>query len=423
MFKFAYAALLSAAMSLVVSASATAQQVTDASGDDATGSDVTPLPPVVVESPKEQIAREPRRKTKGAGAPASGSGEPREGGESASGEPEGVFTLGKLNLVGGTVVTGDAMWTFSKDTLDSALALAPGVTSSNSGGSRNERLIFVRGFDRFQVPLSIDGIRVYLPADNRIDFGRFLTPDISEMQIAKGYTSVLNGPGGLGGAINLVTKKPSKAVEAEVQGGMSFGTDGSYEGYKTYGSVGTRQPGYYLQASGTLVDLDGWMLSDDFTPTANENGGFRDHSDTRDWSVNLKAGLTPNATDDYSINYLKQSGSKGAPLHVTDPISSQRDWDWPYWDLESVHWLSHTKIGDSSFVETKAYYNSFTNGLFAYDDATYSSQTKPRAFRSYYDDWAAGGSIEAGTDLATWDTLKGAFYTAATITASIRTTT
>lgn len=43
----------------------------------------------------------------------------------------------------------------------------------------------MRGFDRFQVPLSIDGVRVYLPADNRIDYGRFLTPDVAEVQVAK----------------------------------------------------------------------------------------------------------------------------------------------------------------------------------------------------------------------------------------------
>jgi len=85
----------------------------------------------------------------------------------------------------------------------------PGVAASNSGGTRNERLIFVRGFDRFQVPLSIDGIRVYLPADNRIDFNRFLTPDLGEVQIRKAFVSVLDGPGAMGGAINLVTSKPT----------------------------------------------------------------------------------------------------------------------------------------------------------------------------------------------------------------------
>ena len=302
------------------------------------------------------------------------------------------------------------MWTFSKDTLPSALALAPGVNASNSGGSRNEQLIFVRGFDRFQVPLSIDGIRVYLPYDNRLDFARFLTPDVSEVQIAKGYTSVLNGPGGLGGAINLVTKKPTKPVEAEFQGGLSFGTDGSYRGLQEL-RVGGHPPARLLSAGerhahrSRRLDAVRRLRAD-----ANENGGFRDHSDTRDWAIDFKAGLTPNATDDYSINYLKQSGSKGAPLHVTDPVSSQRYWDWPYWNIESVYWLSHTKVGSSSFIETKGYYNTFDNGLFSYDDPNLTTQATPKSFRSYYADWAGGGSIEAGSDITTWDTIKGAFY-------------
>ena len=59
-------------------------------------------------------------------------------------------------------------------------------------------MIYVRGFNRFQVPLLLDGVRVYLPADNRLDYGRFLTPDIAEIQIDKGYASVLDGPDGMG---------------------------------------------------------------------------------------------------------------------------------------------------------------------------------------------------------------------------------
>lgn len=56
----------------------------------------------------------------------------------------------------------------------------------------------------------MDGVRIYLPADNRLDFGRFLTSDIAVVQVQKGYASVLDGPGGLGGAINLVTRVPVK---------------------------------------------------------------------------------------------------------------------------------------------------------------------------------------------------------------------
>ncbi len=127
--------------------------------------------------------------------------------------PGTAFDLGQIVVraqprdgvvVGGETLDQELIEAFNRNTLDDAANLLPGVSASNSGGSRNERLLFVRGFDRFQVPLSIDGIRVYLPADNRLDYGRFLTPDIAEIQVAKGYASVLNGPGAMGGAVNLV---------------------------------------------------------------------------------------------------------------------------------------------------------------------------------------------------------------------------
>ena len=88
---------------------------------------------------------------------------------------DGTFGLGQIIVTGkrapdvaiGTDSVGqEAIYRFDRRTLDDAANLIPGVTAGNSGGSRNERLLFVRGFDRFQVPLSIDGIRVYLPADN-----------------------------------------------------------------------------------------------------------------------------------------------------------------------------------------------------------------------------------------------------------------
>ena len=136
-----------------------------------------------------------------------------------------VFELGKLNdivtVIGeapdadmtDNTVTIEDVWTFNRNTLDEAIKLIPGVTSTLDGtGRRNERGIFVRGFGRWQVPLSIDGIRIYLPADNRLDFNRFLTQDLAEIEVQKGYVSVLDGPGGMGGAINLITRKPTATL-------------------------------------------------------------------------------------------------------------------------------------------------------------------------------------------------------------------
>ena len=48
--------------------------------------------------------------------------------------------------------------------------------------------------------------------------------------------------------------------------------------------------------------------------------------------MNPKAGFTPNATDECSLTYAHQEGSKDAPLSTTDPVAIQRNWAWPWWD-------------------------------------------------------------------------------------------
>src|SRR4029078_2788871 len=187
----------------------------------------------------------------------------------------GLYTLGQLDLIGGSTVTNEAMYTFNKNTLDQALSILPGVTVQQSGNSRNERDVQVRGFDRFRVPLYMDGVRMYLPYDNRLDFNRFLTPDLSEVQLQKGYVSVLNGPGGMGGAINLVSRKPTKEIELEGRAGAVFdGALGSLGQWNAYAFGGTRQKGYYAQVSGTIVDQDHFDLSGDFTPAGPGTTGY-----------------------------------------------------------------------------------------------------------------------------------------------------
>lgn len=336
-----------------------------------------------------------------------------------AGEPDTRFDLGRIVVrgqapqaptIGAASIDKRAIETFNRNTLDDAAALIPGVAASNSGGTRNERLLFVRGFDRFQVPLSIDGIRVYLPADNRLDYGRFLTPDLAEIQVAKGYASVLDGPGAMGGAVNLVTRKPTGELEAEARGTLELDRDADYAGYTAFALLGTRQDQWYAQASFTRNEQDHWDLPDGFVPTASEDGGERGFSRTEDWRVNAKIGFTPNATDEYSLSYTRQEGSKNAPLSTTDPISIQRNWSWPWWNIDSIYFLSRTALTDALTLKTRLYRNGFDNLLSAFDDATQATQTRPRAFNSYYEDKAWGGSAELALALRESDRLSVALH-------------
>lgn len=256
----------------------------------------------------------------------------------------------------------------------------------------------MRGFGRWQVPLSIDGVRIYLPADNRLDFRRFLTADLAEVQVRKGYASVIDGPGAMGGSINLVTRRPSEPFEARFQQGFDFGRDGGYEAWNGYASLGTRQERFYAQASVSYQDRDHWELPGDFEGTSIQARGERDRTATRDSRVNVKLGFVPNDTDEYSLSYTRQDGSKGAPLNVhqdpPNPLNSY--WDWPMWDIENIYFLSTTQFGDATYLKTKLYHNVFDNALYAYDDASYTTQSNRGRFQSIYGDKAYGLSTEVG---------------------------
>nr|WP_295107205.1 TonB-dependent receptor [uncultured Caulobacter sp.] len=332
--------------------------------------------------------------------------------------PDDVYALGEVRvtargsdggLIGGSVIKGEDLRKFDKISVDQALDLIPGANAGNSGGSRNERLVFIRGFDRFQTTLSIDGVRVFLPADNRIDFARFLTADLSEVQVSKGYVSVLDGPGGIGGAINLVTRKPQAPFEGEVRLGAGFDADGSLNSNAISGRVGGRTEHFYVQLSGARNERTHWALPDGYRPTTLENGGYRDHSDSEDWRVNAKVGFTPREGDDYSLTFTRQEGSKNAPFHVTDTAST-RYWTWPYWNIDSLALLTRTQIAEHAWLKTRFYRNTFQNGLFSWDNARQNTQTLGRAFRSYYDDVAYGGNVELGVQLTPGNILKAAAF-------------
>ena len=345
-----------------------------------------------------------------------------------------VFTLGEivvigtreggLATVGASVVTEAQLRTFERRTLEQAVNLAPGVVGGYSGNSRrNEPNIYVRGQDRWRVPLMLDGVRLYLPADNRIDFARFSTSNLASVQIQKGYASVLDGPGAMGGAVNLVTRRPTRPVEAEA--GITLGGRSDLEEWGGYATIGGRVDKFYVLTSYSYSDRDSWSLSGKYEPRiVTETGelvrsdeslqgvGERVGSDTRDWNLNLKVGFTPNETDEYAINFLRQEGEKSGLLDVynSPPPVSNSFWKWPWWDVQSLSFLSTTALGSSTYLKTRIFRLTFDNALYAYDDDTYTVQSLGRGFQSIYDDENYGASIELGTRLGASNDLRTAFH-------------
>jgi iron complex outermembrane recepter protein len=305
--------------------------------------------------------------------------------------------------LGGDTITQVDIQLFNRPTLDTAILLASG-TSVSAVGARNETNVWIRGFDRWRVPLYQDGIPIYLPVDNRIDFGRFTTADLAEVQISKGFASVIDGPGAMGGSINIVSRVVSRPLEGELHAGSLWDSAGAFQGWTSDLFVGSRQSNWFVQAAGSFSSQDHFRLADGFTPGTFQGSGDRLDSQTQDYKINLKAGYTPDARSEYALNFIDQVGYKGNPVvDSTVPPSALKQvkyWDWPSWDKRSFYWLSKNVLDDrGSYLKTRLYYDRFYNQLDSFDTIDYDTQNTPKSFNSTYDDHAAGTSIEFSESL------------------------
>ncbi len=87
-------------------------------------------------------------------------------------------------------------------------------------------------------------------------------------------------------------------------------------------------------------------------------------------------------------------------------MTTPRFWDWPSWDITSVYFLSTTALGDRATLKTRAYYNRFDSILRSFNDRTLTTQSRPFAFDSPYEDRAWGGSAQLDFNASDADTLR-----------------
>lgn len=311
-----------------------------------------------------------------------------------------IFTLGEVIVTAhrneslANTVNSSKIIAYSRMDVSHSLNLLPGVNLS-AVGPRNESGVYVHGFDLRQMPLYLDGIPIYVPFDGYVDLGRFTTFDLAEIQVSKGYSSVLYGLNAIGGAINLITRKPVKPFEAAAEAGYLSG------GYLLSTSIGSRMKNSYWQVSASELKRDYYPLSDHFDSTQRENGGKRDNSYSDDSKISAKFGFIPGKGQEYVMGYAYQHGKKGTPVYTGDDTlnslyKSPRYWQWPNWDKQSIYLITNNFIDSNNYIKARLYYDQFKNKLYSYDDVTYTAISKPYAFKSIYNDYAIGGSIEYG---------------------------
>jgi len=314
---------------------------------------------------------------------------------------DGVFELGTVTVNGARAVPGgeeadEARLTQQQirqdkgDTVGQAVAVLPGVALSRT--SRNEDVVYVRGFDARQVPVFVDGVPLYVPYDGYVDYARFTTFDLAEIRVAKAGASLLYGPNTLGGAINLVTRKPERAFEGDVRLGFASGAE-----RQAAVNLGSKQDLWYAQLGLSALDADSFPLPGgfkDYKAKPTDTGSSRENAYSNDRRLSLKLGLTPNASDEYALGYVRQEGEKGNPVYTGQSSSGVRYWQWPYWDKDSLYFISSTRLGQDNVLKARVFHDRYSNRLEAFADAGYAKSLVNANFPSVYDDSSTGATLE-----------------------------
>lgn len=110
-------------------------------------------------------------------------------------------------------------------TLPEVLKDVPGVHVREVNGKGQYTTVSVRGSTAAQVGVFVDGILTNLGGDAAVDISAIPIDNVERIEVYRGYIPARFGGTYIGGVINIITKKPTKASVSVELGKSSYGGD------------------------------------------------------------------------------------------------------------------------------------------------------------------------------------------------------
>ena len=268
-----------------------------------------------------------------------------------------------------------------------------------SWNSRGDRVVTLRGFDQRETVVLLDGVPTYVPYDGQADLDLLPAGLVDHVTVVAGPGSVLWGPNGLGGAINVVTRQPGQAPAVETTSEVS----GRGHGARLEAVHALRRGPVGWVLAGGVDDQRGFPLSGGFVPARNEDGGDRENSDR-----SLRRLLGGVELDCGPEHQLRLSGfvldaQRGVPPSAVAADARVRWWRMNAWRVVGAS-AGHTgRYGAGLRIDELAWVRLYDNLFDGYDDARYATQELPRAFHTWYHDRAFGGRVRLSVPFSEGD--------------------
>ncbi len=156
--------------------------------------------------------------------------------------------------------------------LDKVLKNVPGIYV-RVGGQGTPR-VDIRGFKARHVIYLINGVPANGAEDGQFDPSVVPTALIESIEVSVGPSSVLYGPGGAGGVINIITREGD--MEANVSGNLEFSENDTTNGNINVAGSSSNWQGFM---SYNHQETDGFPMSSDYDDTDEQTGDTRLNAD------------------------------------------------------------------------------------------------------------------------------------------------
>lgn len=261
-------------------------------------------------------------------------GFPGTGFSEAAKQETAVYTMGEIVVSGkrmgvesvGTVreITSDEIARRHVQTLDQALELLPGLDIRT--GTDGIPRVDLRGFRSRHVLLLLNGVPFNSAFDGQFDPSIIPVENIAKIKVSYGNHSVLYGQGGLGGVINVITKKGTEGLQGSVA--VETAERNHNLGRFTISGAQNQFNGF---VSGSILNSDGFVLSDYFEATDEQDRGLRENSDEERKNLFANVGYSPNEIWQIGLVANMMRGEFGKPPMTindkSDPFASSPKYD------------------------------------------------------------------------------------------------
>ena len=319
-----------------------------------------------------------------------------------------VYTLGEVVVTApddrGVETVGTLHQITAKDiemrhitTLDEALELLPGLDIRR--GAQGIPRVDMRGLRSRHVLLLLNGIPFNSTYDGQFDPATIPVENIAKIKVSYGNHSVLYGQGGMGGVINIITKRGSR----DFHGNLSADMD-ERGGHRTQAGISGGKEKVNFFVSGSLMESDGFELSKDFTPTSQEDGDIRENSDAQRQNVFANLGFDPSDALSFGLFAGNNQGEYGKPHSVLDD-SKDTFYKKPKYErtddyqTQFVQGSMAYRPGSRFGLRAWGYANTNEEDNARYDDETYTSVSKKGSYATTDETSIAGATAQGTLDL------------------------